>query len=100
MSKQEARVACSTPTPGKQGTRIAKWKYDAVRRAILDSIPRQGEGLPFKDLPRAVADHLRADEKARLGSLGWYTTVVKLDLEVKKEIQRVAGARPQRLLRC
>ncbi len=36
------KVVCETPTPGKQPTRIDRWKYDAVRRAILKVTPRRG----------------------------------------------------------
>ena len=33
----EERVECRTPNPGKPGiTRIPKWKFDAVRAAILE----------------------------------------------------------------
>ena len=98
---QEAdeRVACETPTPGKQSTRIEKWKYDAVRRAILEAVPAAGEGVAFRELPDRVEPLLTDSEKAELGSIGWYTTTVKLDLEVKGEIKRVSGASPQRLVR-
>ena len=99
MTKQIARVLCQTPTPGKQGINIDKWKYDAVRSAILKCVPRKGGGITFKELPGAVRRALTQDELARLGSVSWYTTTVKLDMEVKGDIYRVPGASPQRLLR-
>jgi hypothetical protein len=99
MVKQTIRVLCLTPTPGKQGTRIDKWKYDVVRRAILKSVPRNGSGTLFKELPDTVKQSLSPDELARLGSVSWYTTTVKLDMEVKGEIYRVPGVSPQHLLR-
>jgi hypothetical protein len=99
MTSPEDRVSCETPTPGKQPTRILRWKYDAVRRAILKAVPKKGEGLLFKTLPAEVTRHLTAEEKDNLGSIGWYTTTVKLDLEVKGELKRVPGATPQRLTR-
>jgi len=46
-----------------------------------------------------VEERLAADERANLGSTGWYTTTVKLDLEAKGEIERVPGSTPQRLRR-
>jgi len=95
----EEKVVCETPTPGKQSTRIDRWKYDAVRRAILEAVPAAGEGLAFRDLPKEVARRLSADERSRLGSVSWYTTTVKLDLEVKGELRRVPRVVPQRLLR-
>lgn len=35
----EPRVLCETPTSGKRPTRIAKWKYDLLRTAILKVVP-------------------------------------------------------------
>ncbi len=96
----DEKFVCETPTPGKKPTRIDKWKYTAVRRAILKSIPNQGEGLPFKELAKHVEKNLSREELQKLGSVGWYTTTVKLDLEVRGEIKRIDKASPQRLLRC
>lgn len=93
----DERVSCQTPSAGKQSASIQRWKYDTVRRAILQAVSGTGDGLAFKDLPGEVARALSAEERSRLGSVSWYTTVVKLDLEVKGELRRVPGARPQRL---
>jgi hypothetical protein len=95
----EDKVVCATPTPGKQTTRIDRWKYQAVRRAILDTLDGSANGILFKDLSAEVAARLSSKEKASLGSVGWYTTTVKLDMEVKGEISRVPGESPQRLIR-
>ncbi len=97
--KTTDKVLCQTPTAGKQPTVIDRWKYDAVRKAILKVIPRRGEGLPFRELPEKVKAALPDRQLAQLGSVSWYTTTVKLDLEVRGEIRRIEGARPQRLLR-
>ena len=84
----EARVECRTPTPGRAGsTRIPKWKFDAVRAAILDAL---AEGpVPFRELPTMVAERLSDSDRSRLGSVGWHATTVKLELEVRKEIRRL-----------
>lgn len=92
------KVECRSPTRGDQGTRIPRWKYDTVRRAILSAMAANGDGLAFKDLPAQVARALSPEERRRLGSVSWYTTVVKLDLEVRGELRRVPGARPQKLI--
>ncbi len=78
---------------GKQGVNIDKAKYAAVAAAIAASIQAAGE-LSFDDLPAAVGTRLPADFD---GSIGWYTTTVKLDLEARGRIERVPGATPQRL---
>ena len=83
--------------PGRQGTRILKWKYALVRKAILQALRESGGSLEYRELPAAVAERLSAAERKRLGSVSWYTTTVKLDMEVRGEIRRTPGARPQRL---
>jgi hypothetical protein len=99
MGTAQDKMVCRTPAPGRQATTIARWKYDAVRRAILDVLPGSGEGVPFRRLPELVAGQLSPAERSRLGSVSWYTTTVKLELEVQGEIERVPGSKPQRLLR-
>jgi hypothetical protein len=99
MAKEAAKVQTRHPEPGKVMPRIAKTKYDAVRRAILRAVPRSRRGIPFQELPRRVADLLPGQTRATLGSVGWYTTTIKLDLEARGEIERVPGVRPQHLRR-
>jgi len=93
----ESKVLCETPTPGKKGTRIDTWKYEAVRKALRKVIPRKAPGVLFEDLPELVEQALPAEDKAKLGSILWYTTTVKLHLEVIGEIERIPGTSPQRI---
>jgi hypothetical protein len=95
----EDRVLCENPVPGKQELRIKRWKYDLIREAMLALIPAEGEGIAFRDLPDLLSARLTPDQRNLLGSMAWYATVVKLDLEAKGEISRVPGSRPQRLVR-
>lgn len=97
MANKEPKVLCQTPTPGKAPTRIPTWKYDLIRTAILSVLPNSEQGIAFKNLPRLVERQLSQEEKHRLGSVAWYTTTVKLDLEVKGEIERIPDITPQRL---
>ena len=94
---EEERVVCQTPTPGKKPTRIHKWKYDLIKGVILDVVGDSSEGVEFRDLSGLVEARLSPEQLSDLGSVSWYTTTVKLDMEVKGDIARVAGARPQRL---
>ncbi len=93
------RIETLHPDPAKAGVRIERWKYDAVREAILDALPRKTPGLPFKELSGRVRSALSAEDLSKMGSVSWYTVTVKLDLEARGEIARVDGARPQRLVR-
>jgi hypothetical protein len=98
MSEATDKVECKTPTEGKTSKMIDKWKYDVVRRAILNILKTQPEGLLFSDLAEMVGQNLSEYEKQNLGSVDWYTTTVKLDLEVKGEIRRLEKVSPQRLV--
>lgn len=95
------RVVCATPTPGKASTSIPRWKYDVVRRAIRQVIVSAGSrGATLEDLVGETPARLSAQELADLGSVSWHVTTVKLDLEAKGEISRIAGASPVRHVRC
>ena len=80
---------------GKTGTNINKEKYEAVREAILDIIHERRE-VPFSDLADAVGAKLTDFD----GSIGWYTTTVKLDLEARGEVERIPKRTPQVLRLC
>jgi len=99
MRNSQPKVLCRTPTPGKAGTRIPRWKYEAVRAAIRKVVPRNLEGMPFRELAGRVARALPAEARRRLGSVTWHTVTVKLHLEVLRELERVPGATPQRIRR-
>ena len=49
---EDDRIACYTPTKGRDGaTRIPRWKYECIRRAILNVLEDADDGqLLFKTL--------------------------------------------------
>lgn len=96
--KDTGKVICETPTPGKKPTRIDRWKYDAVREAIIKVVPAEHPGIAFKDLAKLASKALTARNRKALGSIGWYVTTVKLDMETRGELRRLDGAKPQRLI--
>ena len=98
--KPDDRVLCRNPDPAKHGTRIPRWKYELVRDAILHALDSRPEGFPFRDLPSFVGRTLTPDDVHRVGSVSWHTTVVKLELEARGEIERVPGSQPQLLRRA
>ena len=75
----------------KQGVNISREKYDLVRKAILTILRNQRE-IPFMKLAQSVEKDLG---KSFEGSITWYVTTVKLDLEARGEIKRVPNSRPQ-----
>ena len=93
----ETHVYCEHPDPAKKGVRILAWKYDLVRKAILATVPFSSEGTPFSNLAPVLKGSLSGEEAKKLGSINWYVTTVKLDLEAKGIIERVPNASPQYL---
>ena len=81
------------PDPTKQGVRIEREKYEAVRSAILTFLRARG-ALTFTELGNLVEDALLPTFE---GSIMWYYTTVKLDLEARGEIRRVPRSSPQEL---
>ena len=99
MPNDADRTVCHTPTPNKQPTSIPTWKYELVRRAILDVLPDAAPGIPAKDLPELVRTRLSDEELGKLGSVNWHATTVKLNMEVDKEIARHPTKKPQHIFK-
>jgi hypothetical protein len=91
----EDRIQTQHPDPDKKGVRISRTKYDAIRAAILAALAER-EPEVFYELLSSVEKRLGDSFE---GSIGWYYTTVKLDLEARREIERIAGTSPQQLRR-
>ena len=98
MADNEEKVECQTPTPGKASTRIPKWKYDAVRGAVL-AVLEKDEAVFFTDLPEKVGALLDSQTRKELGSLAWHVTTVKLHMETIGEIKRLPVKGRQQIAR-
>ena len=81
------------PEEGKQGVNIDRAKYEMIRQAILNAIRSQGS-ISFKGLISLIDYNLRNRFE---GSIPWYVTTVKLDLEARGEIERIPGRQEQTL---
>ena len=81
------------PDKNKRGVNISKAKYDQVKAVILDIRGKKGE-MTYMELDGAVNAAL--DGKFE-GSISWYCISVKLDLEARGIIERVAGSKPQKI---
>jgi hypothetical protein len=77
----------------KQGVNISREKYEVIRKAILSALDKQRE-ISFMNLSRAVEKQVNGNFE---GSVTWYVTTVKLDLEARGVIKRVPNSRPQLL---
>ena len=81
------------PEEGKQGVNISRAKYEMIRQAILRAIRSQGT-ISYQGLVSLVEYNLRNRFE---GSVPWYVTTVKLDLEARGIIERVPKTSPQKL---
>ena len=68
-----------------------------MRSVILSVVPASREGIEFKNLSELVEEEISEVDLENLGSVPWYTTTVKLDMEVRGELERFSGSKPQRL---
>ena len=75
----------------KQGVNISREKYEMIRKAILCVLETEKE-ITFMNLSRAVEKEVNGNFE---GSVTWYVTTVKLDLEARGQIKRVTNSRPQ-----
>ncbi|MBV6452436.1 MAG: hypothetical protein MHPDNHAH_03193 [Anaerolineales bacterium] len=75
----------------KQGVNINRDKYETIRKAIMNVL-RSNKEIAFMKLSRAVEKEVRGKFD---GSVMWYVTTVKLDLEARGEVKRVPNSRPQ-----
>lgn len=78
---------------GKQGANISKAKYDQMRNEIIAALTAEPEQT-FSGLNDVVGKQLEGKFD---GSIGWYFTTVKLDLEARGVIERVPNSTPQQL---
>ncbi len=79
------------PEPRRQGTRIEKSKYNLMREAILKNLRAYGS-MSFSRLGNLLEEQML---KSFDGSVMWYYTTVKLDLEARGIIRRVPNTEPQ-----
>ncbi len=85
------RTPCRTPA-GTSATNLPTWKVEACRTAIL-SVLSDGE-VPAKEISDLAGARLSGADREELGKLGWHMTAVRLELEVRGEVERVPGAKP------
>jgi hypothetical protein len=90
---EEEKILTLHPEEGKRGVNISRTKYEMIRQAILDAVRSQGI-ITYHGLVSLVDYNLRNRFE---GSVPWYVTTVKLDLEARGVIERVPGSGEQKL---
>lgn len=92
MTADSPKVPCRTPNAAGV-TNVPAWKFAACRDAILAEM-RDGRPVRASALARASGRHLPPEAAAALGSLGWHMTTVRLEMEMRGELVRIAGTGP------
>jgi hypothetical protein len=92
-SMEEEKILTLHPEEDKSGVNISRAKYEMIRQAILNAVRSQGT-ISYKGLVSLIDYNLRNRFE---GSISWYVTTVKLDLEARGEIERIPGPGEQRL---
>lgn len=82
-------------SPGHKQTLDAK-KYNAMKAALLQVLPRKTPGLMGAEMSAAVLPHLPEAEFPGGAKSGWWLKAVQLDLEAKGVVMREASAKPLR----
>lgn len=72
---------------GRRGVNIKKKKYDQIREYILEVL-REKKDMTFELLSDKAVKELSDTFE---GKVLWYVVTVKLDLEARGEIERVAS---------
>jgi len=85
MTKEE-KILTLHPQ-GKRGVNIQKRKYDQIREYIL-SVLSARKDITFDLLSNKAVSELSETFE---GKVLWYLVTVKLDLEARGEIERIAG---------
>ena len=86
------KIQLNHPT-GKKAIRMDKGKYDPLKKIILNHLKNNGEAT-HKEILKAIEEDFKKTKTKFEGSLEWHMEWVKLDLEAKKEIIRIADKRP------
>tara|TARA_R100000935_G_scaffold57075_2_gene90201 strand:+ start:3970 stop:4257 length:288 start_codon:yes stop_codon:yes gene_type:complete len=88
----ENKIQLKHPT-GKKAIRMDQGKYDLLKKAILNYLKNAGEST-HREILNAIEEDFRKTKMKFEGSLKWHMEWVKLDLEARKEINRIAGSSP------
>lgn len=91
-ARAEERILTRHPQ-GKAGVNISRHKYEVMKNSILESLEGKGE-VALQEIHDEVKRRLAGRFE---GSISWYFTTVKLDLEARGIIERVPGRRPQHI---
>lgn len=90
----ETKIQLKHPA-GKKAVSMDNVKYETVLKALLNCLKTNGDST-HKEILRAITDEFENNNTKFEGSVEWHMEWVKLDLEARKEITRIADKTPVR----
>jgi hypothetical protein len=80
---------------GKKAISMDKEKYSVMKKSLLMCLKGKSE-LTHKEILTAITEDFKKNKIKFSGSVEWHMEWVKLDLEARKEIKRIADSLPIR----
>ncbi len=88
----EQKIQLKHPA-GKKAINMDKEKYEYMKKAILNCLEKEGEST-HKEMLENITENFKMNKTLFEGSIEWHMEWVKLDLEARKKITRIANTSP------
>ncbi|MEM7375189.1 MAG: hypothetical protein AAF587_41730 [Bacteroidota bacterium] len=92
MKHTEDKILTLHPA-GKTGVNILRRRYETIRTFILETVAQHNE-ISYQALNELAEEQLTETFD---GKVNWYVVTVKLDLEARRELERVPNSSPHKL---
>ena len=88
----EQKIQLKHPA-GKKAISMDKEKYGVIEKSLLICIKGKAEAT-HKEMLKAITEDFKKNKIKFAGSIEWHMEWVKLDLEARKKILRIADTSP------
>ncbi|MDD3557902.1 MAG: hypothetical protein PHW27_04955 [Melioribacteraceae bacterium] len=78
---------------GKKAITMNQAKYDVIKEALISHLKSNGAST-HTEILKSITDNFKKNEMKFDGSIEWHMEWVKLDLEARKIINRIADKSP------
>jgi len=78
---------------GKKAVSMDKAKYAVMKKALLNCLKTREEST-HSEILQTITKDFKKNKTKFVGSIEWHVEWVKLDLEARKEIKRIADSSP------
>lgn len=88
----EQKISLKHPT-GKKAISMDKEKYGVIEKSLLICLEEKSEAT-HKEILNTITEDFKKNKIKFEGSVEWHMEWVKLDLEARKKITRIADTTP------